>query len=404
MQASNRARALCPLTDAAPPGARRPFLGELAGLRFLAALWVVGFHALPRDDRSPAPWAAFWGAGHTGVTLFFVLSGFILVYTYGPVDGRPIDARRFFIARAARLFPVYLASLLIAVPEFLRTVMPPGGGRALPWTDVALAATTTPLMLQAWFPRSGCYWNCPAWSLSAEAFFYLLFPFFAALLYARRASTVLLATAGAWVLALGFALLRASPTAWPGSAGWFGSLAHSLTTPVFRLPEFLLGLAIGRWYLDRRMRGERLQPVAGLISALIAGCTIVAVAARSVPVPVDPVLAVLLLPLFALLILGLAERGNRGLLARPAAMMLGESSYALYLIHGPMHVYVLGAARRVVPGSLTANPWMVFWAYLLLVIGVSFLLYRHLERPARHALRMRFAPRPMVGGEGKQLN
>ena len=94
--------------------------------------------------------------------MFFVLSGFILVYTYGPVDGRPIDTRRFFIARAARLLPVYLASLMIAVPDFVRTVMPPGPGHALPWTDVALAVVTTPLMLQAWFPRIVCYWNCPA--------------------------------------------------------------------------------------------------------------------------------------------------------------------------------------------------------------------------------------------------
>ncbi len=356
-------------------------------------MWVVGYHALPRDDRAPAPWAAFWGAGHTGVTLFFVLSGFILVYTYGPVDARPIDARRFFIARAARLLPVYLASLLIAVPEFLRTVMPQGPEHAVPWTDIALAATTTPLMLQAWFPRIVCYWNCPAWSLSAEAFFYLLFPLFAALLYARRPTSVLLATVGSWVLALWCAVLRASPAAWPGSAGWLGSLAHSLTTPVFRLPEFLLGIAIGRWYLDRRMRGVRLQPVAGLIAALIAGCTIVAVAATSVPIPVDPLLAVVLLPLFALLILGLAERENRGLLARPAARMLGEASYALYLIHGPIHVYVLGAARRLVPGSLTEHAWVVFFVYQLLVLGVAVALYRHLERPARHALRLRFGPR-----------
>ena len=355
---------------------------------------MVGYHALPRDDRSLAPWAAFWGAGHVGVTLFFVLSGFILVYTYGPVDGRPIHARRFFIARAARLFPVYFASLVIAVPDFVRTVMPLGPDHALPWTEIALAATTTPLMLQAWFPRIVCYWNCPAWSLSAEAFFYLLFPLFAALLYARRASSVLLAAVCALVLALGSAVLRASPTVLPSSTGWLGSLAHSLTTPAFRLPEFLLGIAIGRWYLDRRLRGVPLAPMAGLIAALIAGCTIVAVAATSEPVPVDPLLAVLLLPLFALLILGLAERGNRGLLSRPAALMLGEASYALYLIHGPMHVYVLGAARRLVPGSLTEHAWMVFWVYLLLVLGVSVALFRHLERPARHALRLRFGPRP----------
>ena len=102
-------------------------------------------------------------------------------------------------------------------------------------------------------------------------------------------------------------------------------------------------------------------------------------------------LGVWLLPFFAALILGLGERGNRGILARAVAMMLGEASYAFYLIHGPVHVYVLGAARRLSPGSLTEHAWIVFAVYVGIVTGASVLLYRYLERPARLALRRRFA-------------
>ena len=377
-----------PLTDRSAPGAR-PFLGELTGLRFLAAFWVLGFHTLPREDHSPAFWRSFWGAGYTGVTLFFVLSGFVLVYTYGPVGPGHIHIRSFLSARVARLFPVYLAALVIALPEFVHTALPRAGSPGLAAGDSAVIVATTPRMLQAWLPRIGCSWNCPGWSLSAEALFYLLFPLFALLLYWRRPRTLLLSAIGAFALALVCAELRAIPAL--DSFGFVGRLVQSPITPLFRLPEFLLGIAIGRWYLDRRLSGVPLYPARGLAVVIAAAATLAVVAAASTPVPASPLTGVWLLPLFAALILGLAERGNRGILARPVAMMLGEASYALYLIHGPVHVYVLGAARRVSPDSLTAHPWEVFGAYVGIVLGASVLLYRFLERPARHALRRRFA-------------
>src|SRR5260370_6407765 len=58
---------------------------------------------------------SFAAIGYVGVSFFFVLSGFILVYTYA---GREIDNRDFYRARFARIYPAYLFSLLISLPFF----------------------------------------------------------------------------------------------------------------------------------------------------------------------------------------------------------------------------------------------------------------------------------------------
>ena len=157
----------------------------------------------------------------------------------------------------------------------------------------------------------------------------LLFPVLAPLLSARRARTIVLCAAGAWVLALLVADLRTIPFDTAGRFGIIFRLVQSPATPLFRLPEFLLGLAIGRWYLDRRLRGEPLRARRGLALVVAAAVTIVVIASRSTPDAVDPTLGAYLLPPFAALILGLGERGTRGVLARPTAMLLGEASYAL---------------------------------------------------------------------------
>ena len=69
---------------------RRPDIPALTGLRAVAALLVVLFHykyIVPGLGQSPAPGARVIQAGFVGVSLFFVLSGFILAYTYIGDDG-----------------------------------------------------------------------------------------------------------------------------------------------------------------------------------------------------------------------------------------------------------------------------------------------------------------------------
>ena len=100
-----------------------------------------------------------------GVTFFFVLSGFILTYVY-PELPTGAATMRFWRARVARVWPAHVASLVLGL------VLLQYG-----WdTSTAIANL---LMVQAWIPVSKYYfsYNAVSWSISAEFFFYLAFPF-----------------------------------------------------------------------------------------------------------------------------------------------------------------------------------------------------------------------------------
>src|SRR5262245_35048532 len=126
----------------------------LTGLRFLAALHVVVFHF--GQKRFHGLVGGLVSSGYTAVSLFFVLSGFVLAYTYGQRHaGRGLDRRTFWVARFARIYPLYVLALVIALPFYLRDGRP--GGWLEPLLVVCLA--------QAWLPGAAVAWNGPAWSL-----------------------------------------------------------------------------------------------------------------------------------------------------------------------------------------------------------------------------------------------
>jgi peptidoglycan/LPS O-acetylase OafA/YrhL len=86
----------------------RPKFDALTGLRFLAASLILVHHSTVL--RIPIP---LWSFGH-GVSLFFVLSGFILAYIYPRLDSGA-EAKRFLILRVARIWPAHAATLLLTV-------------------------------------------------------------------------------------------------------------------------------------------------------------------------------------------------------------------------------------------------------------------------------------------------
>ena len=98
-------------------GSDPPRLEGLTSLRFLAALQVILFHLKVERIVSGGPWwyQNFAGIGYIGVNFFFVLSGFILVYTYA---ANHVDPGRFWKARFARVYPAYILSLAVTAPFF----------------------------------------------------------------------------------------------------------------------------------------------------------------------------------------------------------------------------------------------------------------------------------------------
>ena len=342
-------------------GSRAPALPALTGLRFYAALAIVvvhfGVHLVPMG-----PLRTIAAHGDIGVSLFFVLSGFILAYTYVNESGVRTPARAFWIARFARVYPIYVFALLVALAPAIWTGQ-------LTW-GVALSTLT---LTQSWRADWATAWNPPAWSLSAEACFYLCFPVIGAYLSRTRMLALLVLLALMWVTSL--ALIFVASTR---GVAYETAVYH----PLFRLPEFAFGVGLGIVFTRSGPwpRSAMVAPGA-VLALLVLVMTLGPALARAT------LNAGLLTPVLGALLFALA--GGRGRLAAslaaPISISLGEASYALYLLHVPVWFWL----TRVEGGSSAPDgyPLPFFLLYVALCVAVSLVAHRFIETPARIRLR-----------------
>lgn len=355
---------------------RPPTLEALTGLRFLAALAVVLSH-FTGAGMLPIPSGLILSldGGRTAVSLFFVLSGFVLAYNYAGLTGRR-DRWNYYVARFARIYPVVLLAVAIGAigmvharrhPELLEPWFAlTSPGPAAPAVSLGAQLTLT----TGWFPFSSINqpWNGPAWSVACEAFFYALFPLL--IVYARRwsAARVVMVAAGAWV-AQGV-WVAALPHVAPYARAGF--LVEQF--PLTHLAEFVLGIAAWKLLAGRPVS----RPVR--LGVLLATVAALAVLARLAPLtPAYWLMA----PLFAVLVgvLAMPCPSARSWLALPVVVLLGEASFSLYLLHVP----VLRAAESF--GMTAGNVGGT--ALLLGTIALSVVVFRFYETPARRFLRRR---------------
>ncbi len=372
--------------------ASRPALPALTGLRFIAAALVVGYHVHAMiPSLREAPLLSFLGAGYSGVSLFFVLSGFVLTYNYLEPDGTGIASLRDFLtARFARIYPLYLLGVAIGFPIFLRDLQRASGNSLVIDDGIPITASVLTL-LQAWIPPYACRLNCPGWSLSAEAFFYALFPVAGALLCRKKSWALFVIGAACWMVACGVAIayVVGDPDGLGrATAASDATLINALKfNPLVRFPEFLLGIAAGLWFL-RNPRS--LTSVAAPLSIMTLAA-IVAVFSLHERLPYPLMHNGLLAPLFTLLILALATGAGpiARLLSVAPMRLLGEASFALYLLHVAILVYVI-KGLDLVGLSMERTPALLV-VYLVVVQSLSIIVLQRIEEPARRAIRRRFA-------------
>lgn len=149
-------------------------ISALTGLRFIAAFLVFMFHVNMRTKMLFLPWPVYNIVSHGafGVTVFFVLSGFLLTYSH--MKDFPSAEMRgaryqvwFMYKRFARIYPVYLVGLLLYT----------GVGALFNEGTQLNILVPNLLMIQAAIPSMAMAWyGSGAWSVSIEIFFYLFFP------------------------------------------------------------------------------------------------------------------------------------------------------------------------------------------------------------------------------------
>ncbi|VWX60481.1 Acyltransferase [Burkholderiales bacterium 8X] len=353
----------------------------LTGFRFVAAMMVVLSHyAIPGVEGTGARMAS---SGYAGVTFFFVLSGFVITYNYLDAfekGAAPGMARDYIVARLARIYPLYLLCLL------------PGWAVAssTPWYHL--------FALQAWHPDMKVAFgiNGPAWSISVEFFLYLAFPLLVQGMRELRAICSKRNLVIAAILVIMVLVVAALGFTWSGRSALSGADPDSAhrwlyRTPWTRLGDFLLGM-LGAVYILRfasRTAGERRawRIVGGsclVVVLLLAASRKFFLSAFSW----DVAYAVPASLLFIWLAIDRETWIARMLSSRPL-LLLGESSYALYLVH------VVPGIVRPAPLGNHVTDISAYLVFIALLVMASIGLHVTIEKPARRYIRSFFgAPRP----------
>lgn len=368
----------------APPAV----LPALTGVRAVAA-WLVVLHHFGRAEHweAPAPLRALGAMGLEAVSLFFVLSGFILAYVnLGP--GAPArSVRTLWVSRWARVYPVYLLGWVLAAPGYMGLLVKALGKDAA-GPAILKHGVATLFGVQALIPAWALTWNPPGWSVSVELFFYALFPWLGpafmrlTLRDARRACAVLWVTGVLPVVAYRLSGITEDAVLHP--------IRNAvLYFPLLRLPEFVLGMLTARQFLEcppAAHHGRTALAALGVVPVVV-------VSGALLGVDVDPVKqSGLLAPAFALIILHLAHGGGVAarVLSTPFFRVLGESSYALYILHVPVVLWCAFVFKGVAGQSMLEQP-AVMVPVLVGVQGVAYLVFRSVESPLRRWVVARWA-------------
>ncbi|MDE1174891.1 MAG: acyltransferase [Parvibaculaceae bacterium] len=335
------------LTAHAPGGK----VNALTSLRFFAAASVALFH-VPYTLPQLHP-ATLMPSGYLGVNFFFILSGFILAYTYAGQSSLSIG--RFFIKRFARIYPVHMLLLLIWIALFFTS-----WGNST--SDKLHSLIPNILLLHAWFPGPlyNLGYNAVSWSISVEAFFYLLFPFI------RKPSAALL-----WCC-LTFSGILIGVAFWDKEINsvfpdffYFDPLARSM--------EFSAGILL--FHISGRLSALARHPLFLLASIVLLGVAV----SKALPYVRQDLQPVLLLPFMATLILGFycCQGWIKWIMSMPGLVLLGEASYSFYMLHH-MLFRLLNA-----PLAASFSPTMGVAVAFGITALASIVLYLGFEKPSR---------------------
>lgn len=372
-----RSSPLLPETSKRPVEIRKPDrLNALTGLRTFAAINIVLFHF--SNPNWFGIFAPVVNAGYASVSFFILLSGFVLAYNYSArARAGKLETIRFYKARFTRLYPIYFLSLLLAwqvVPEEYRAHT-----HTMFWTGMVLS----PLLLQGWIPSIATFLNTPAWTMSAEAFYYLLFPWLARWKRSERAAPILWRMALVWAIGLipGTLYVIFNPDGLAhvdrfSYGPWLQALKF---TPLPHLMSFVFGVLLAQ--LDELI--PRSAPVRFYLGA--AGFLLLfGILWLAADIPYGLLHDGFLMPYFGCIVLGLSGDNPlaRAFGIRPL-VFIGEASYCLYLLH--FNFWNLIHDTHVLNRLHLAqfDPWISYG----ILVGLALLALHFIEKPAQRKLR-----------------
>ncbi|CAB4852055.1 unannotated protein [freshwater metagenome] len=392
------------------------FIGQLTGVRFVAAAWVMLYHfqvPLATIGLLVPVLHEFLRVGRLGVDLFFALSGFILTHTYLTKLGPDLSWRRtrhFWWLRLARIYPVHFVMLNVAGLAVLAQATFGGADAASrDWLNPVDYLKQT-LLIHEWGPNPQRGWNFPAWSLSMEWLAYLVFPVLILMLFRFHERLSTRAICAIW----GGVLI---PLLWYGIgyggdpyyiSGW-GSTIRILT-------EFTAGaltylVVLRHWNATANGPRPRVERLATTLSVALP----IAIVALSVVLghvgslqwstsdlpdtpnasDLPPKWHLILVPLLIAWIgaLALTSRGPSRVLSKSRLVLGGYISFSLYMTHTVWYGLWRAAANAagIKGGAIYA---IAVVGLLAGAVVIAWLMWRFVEEPAREWMRRRSGERP----------
>jgi len=368
-------------------------IDTLTSLRFFAVTLIVLHHSVGHFGISREGLGPF--AFDHAVSYFFILSGFVMVYVYGDLQGRD-TCQRFFIARFARLWPAHVLTGL-----FFLFVILPAHGFIFNKHNILITFSNL-FMFHSWIPILDYFFslNPPSWCVSTEFFFYLIFPF---AIFKWQKTWIIKITISLIIL---FLMVKLTEILNLPAAGKFNSKAciegMVYINPLSRTFEFLLGMIICLFW-KKNIAIRRLGYYAGTIIEVIvlSLCVLSIYYTQSLVIQVWAIIGsvwatwlyhTFSAPAIALLIFFMALQ--KGLISKilnlRLLVILGEMSYSVFLIHHiiiylyHMHIECKLPAQRM-------EDYVIYWIVLLIS---SYLFWKYVEEPLRRLI-LRFADSKM---------
>jgi peptidoglycan/LPS O-acetylase OafA/YrhL len=348
----------------------RTLLTSLTSLRFFAALCVVVHHAAAISGNISLV-SLLERLGWLGVSFFFILSGFVLVWSFD----ESVHPTTYILRRLTRIYPLHFVCLCASLAYFVYTGSALGG-----YVGTDLGTVANFLLIQDWIPGHPNIrqaWNGVSWTLSCEFFFYLLAPIcFPVFLKIDRFKYI------EWVVFIWLVLVAFSVVAQAKS--WNAVLDFYLYHPLPRAMEFFLGALGARWM----KAGFRFKSVIASLFLMIMPVLIYcACVTETLECPM--LMNLLFIPGAFLLILSTAGReydGRKSWLQRDFFVRLGDASFALYMTHA----LLLGLYARLIRcyfknyfySSLSREVALTL-LYLVAATVLSLVVHLFFEVPAR---------------------
>ena len=346
------------------------YRADIDGLRAIAVLSVVGFHAFPL-------WVQ---GGFIGVDIFFVISGFLIsTIIFDSLERNSFSFVEFYIRRIKRIFT---ALLLVLTASFIFGwfVLLPDEYKQLGKHIAGGAGFVSNFIL---WNESGYFDNAAAtkpllhlWSLGIEEQFYIIWPLLLAFVWNRRWSFVAVtATIAAISFAFNvYAISKDTSTAFylPGTRFWELMIGGLLA---------YIGLHNPNWH----KRYENAQSILGFI--LFALCLMLLDKERAFPG-----WWALLPTLGAVLLISAGPKAwlNNHVLSNKLLVWIGLISYPLYLWH-----WSLLSFARIVEGIQPSSEIRI--AAVIISIVLAWLTYRFIEKPVRQSVDKKIGWMLMIG-------